>query len=85
MEGIHIMSEPFKIAVKALRKINSDFGKVCLNFEICTHESCRSSHASWETATKALNEIGHLTNNICPVCGNPMGNPTLCIWCKEEE
>lgn len=49
------------IAIKALKKIKEQ-GRVCAEFEICTHESCRSSHAAWEIADKALKEIGNLTN-----------------------
>jgi len=34
----------------ALDKIIKNEGKVCPEYEICKHESCRSSHASWEIA-----------------------------------
>ena len=52
-----------EIAVKALKKIKKDQGRVCAEFEICTHDSCISSHAAWEIADRALKEISDLTNN----------------------
>ena len=40
----------------ALRKIIEEQGLVCSNYEICKHRACNSSHASWEIASKALEE-----------------------------
>ena len=38
----------------ALKDIKNTQGKVCQQFEICEHRACKSSHASWEIADKAL-------------------------------
>ena len=38
----------------ALAKIKDEEGKVCLEFELCTHASCRSSYSSWAIADAAL-------------------------------
>tara|TARA_Y100000310_G_C20698531_1_gene827506 strand:+ start:5228 stop:5473 length:246 start_codon:yes stop_codon:yes gene_type:complete len=38
------------IALGALRLIRQKYGKVCPEFEICKHESCRSSVSSWFVA-----------------------------------
>jgi hypothetical protein len=43
--------------LNALNEIKNNQGHVCGEFEICTHESCRSSHASWEIASAALDKI----------------------------
>ena len=47
----------FALAVSALNEIKTKQGHVCGMFEICTHESCRSSHAAWEIANRALEEL----------------------------
>ncbi len=39
---------------EALDDIRENQGRVCPNFESCTHESCKSSHASWEIARAVL-------------------------------
>ena len=39
----------------ALEKIRSEYGKVCEEFELCTHVACGSSVGAWFTADKALN------------------------------
>jgi hypothetical protein len=41
---------------EALKEIRDKEGRVCPNYEICEHESCRSSYTSWAIATKALEE-----------------------------
>jgi hypothetical protein len=38
----------------ALKDIKNTQGHVCDQFEICNHRACRSSHAAWEIADKAL-------------------------------
>lgn len=38
----------------ALAEIRDNYGQVCGWFEICVHESCRASRASWIVADKAL-------------------------------
>ena len=40
--------------LKALKEIRDNQGKVCKEYEICKHESCRSSYTSWAIASKAL-------------------------------
>jgi len=40
----------------ALQEIKREQGKVCVNFELCRHEGCRSSYASWAIADAALAE-----------------------------
>jgi hypothetical protein len=39
---------------EALQEIKTTQGKVCDNFELCTHVACRSSYASWAIADAAL-------------------------------
>ena len=39
---------------EALTEIKRDQGKVCENFELCTHAACQSSYASWAIANAAL-------------------------------
>lgn len=39
---------------KALQEIKDTEGKVCTDFELCTHEACRSSYAAWAIADSAL-------------------------------
>lgn len=50
------------IAVKALKKILDNEGKVCQEFEICKHVACQSSCSSWMIAHEALEEIGKKVN-----------------------
>jgi hypothetical protein len=38
----------------ALEKIRDEHGKVCNEYEVCTHISCASSHAAWTIAEQAL-------------------------------
>lgn len=38
----------------ALTEIRDQQGKVCDEYELCNHESCRSSYASWAIASRAL-------------------------------
>ena len=56
------------IAINALREI----------MELADSKMARS------IAMQALNDIGHLTNNLCPICDRPMGNPIMCIWCSDS-
>lgn len=46
------------IALKALKDIVQQEGKVCSHFEFCKHESCTSSYSAWFIANEALEEIG---------------------------
>lgn len=57
MEKFDMFSQSFLIAIEALLRIKTQQGMVCGEYEICTHESCRSSHASWEIAAEALEKI----------------------------
>ena len=41
---------------EALLEIKETQGKVCSEFELCTHESCNSSYAAWAIADKALKD-----------------------------
>lgn len=42
----------------ALRKIKSEMGRVCPEFEICTHVPCADSFGAWAEADRALREVG---------------------------
>ena len=44
--------------IQALTEIKDTCGKVCEEFELCTHESCRSSVRAWMIAEKALRDCG---------------------------
>lgn len=50
-------AEKLKLALKALEYIVTHEGRVCDNYEMCTHESCSSSHISWDVAYEALQKI----------------------------
>jgi hypothetical protein len=39
---------------KALKEIHEHCGRVCEEYEICTHVACSSSHRAWEIADKVL-------------------------------
>jgi hypothetical protein len=43
----------------ALLQIREQSGRVCENFELCTHESCRSSYAAWSLADEAIRRERH--------------------------
>ena len=45
------------IAITALQTINDNYGKVCPEFEICTHQSCNSSSGAWLVANEALGKL----------------------------
>jgi len=51
------MYDKIEILIAALEDIKTDCGKVCKEFEICTHEACRSSVDAWFIADKALKDI----------------------------
>jgi hypothetical protein len=38
----------------ALKEIKEQEGRVCEDFELCTHSSCRSSYSAWAIADSAL-------------------------------
>jgi hypothetical protein len=40
----------------ALKEIRATQGKVCPNFETCSHPGCQSSYSSWVIADNALKE-----------------------------
>lgn len=42
----------------ALRDTRDIYGQVCENFELCEHESCRSSYSAWSLADAALARLG---------------------------
>ena len=37
-----------------LQRIKAECGRVCVNFELCTHVTCQSSVAAWMIADAAL-------------------------------
>lgn len=39
---------------EALANIRENEGKVCAEYELCTHPACKSSYAAWAIASKAL-------------------------------
>ena len=39
---------------EALKHIKDDLGKVCLEYEVCTHSACADSYAAWAIAVEAL-------------------------------
>jgi hypothetical protein len=41
-------------AERALREIKDTCGKVCEDFELCTHVACNSSYGAWAIADEAL-------------------------------
>jgi hypothetical protein len=45
-----------KTAIDALQEIKKQ-GKVCDDFEICSHPACQSSYAAWEIADTALRSL----------------------------
>lgn len=45
--------EEARIQREALLEIKNKYGKVCSDFDICTHESCRSSYSAWQVADAA--------------------------------
>lgn len=44
--------------VEAVREIKDREGKVCDNYDTCTHTSCQSSYAAWAIADNALAALG---------------------------
>ena len=56
-EGAATKDAEYKPLVEALEEIKRDQGYVCQDFELCTHESCRSSYTSWAIADKALAQL----------------------------
>ena len=46
--------DQLKLATHALHNIRNNYGKVCQEFEICTHEACTSSSGAWLEANEAL-------------------------------
>lgn len=44
---------PEQILLSAMEAIKNE-GHVCMGFELCTNESCRSSYTSWAIADEAL-------------------------------
>jgi hypothetical protein len=43
-----------EVGLRALTKIKEEEGHVCPDFELCTHEACRSSYSAWAVADAAL-------------------------------
>lgn len=48
------LQERIEFLEAALRRIKEQEGKVCENFELCTHRACASSYAAWVIAEAAL-------------------------------
>lgn len=38
----------------ALQRIKDECGRVCTDFELCTHRACQSSYEAWAIADAAL-------------------------------
>lgn len=51
------LDEMMNITFRALKEIHKDCGRVCSNYDTCTHQACNSSHQAWEIADKALKDI----------------------------
>lgn len=49
-----------EIALKALKEIKNEQGKVCAEYEICEHRACKSSYVSWALADKAIHKISKI-------------------------
>jgi hypothetical protein len=39
----------------ALKRIHAEAGKVCDEYEVCTHRACAASYTAWAIADAALN------------------------------
>lgn len=46
--------------VAALARIRDECGKVCSEYETCSHIACQSSHVAWEIAAEALRQYAAL-------------------------
>ena len=57
METVNVVSDDLKIAIEALKKIKKEEGRVCCNFELCTHSACSSSYGAWAIADEALAKL----------------------------
>ena len=51
---------PLDVAVRALETIKRDEGKVCEQYETCTHLACSSSYSAWAIADATLRHIARL-------------------------
>jgi hypothetical protein len=51
---VEISANEISTLKAALEKIRDEHGKVCNEYEVCTHISCASSHAAWTIAEQAL-------------------------------
>ncbi len=58
-----ILGESYKVAFAALKEIKNNLGKVCPEYEICEHESCRSSYNAWAIASETLEKIEEIKQN----------------------
>lgn len=54
------LQERIEFLETALRLIKDEEGRVCEDFELCTHRACQSSCAAWFIAEAALN------GEVCP-------------------
>ena len=50
--------------VAGMKEIKENCGAVCIDFELCTHETCRSSHYAWATAYMCLKKVLAPTNEV---------------------
>jgi len=41
----------------ALERIRTEYGRVCEEFDTCSHAACQSSYAAWQTASDVLGPI----------------------------
>lgn len=49
-------------ALGALQVIWDHYGKVCNNYELCTHDACQSSYGAWAAADECLAGDSSLSN-----------------------
>lgn len=55
-QQVNALKDSNKKLREALTRITQEGGRVCSEFEICAHESCRSSSAAYLIAIEALNQ-----------------------------
>lgn len=52
-----LLEAKFAKARAALTLIRTQYGRVCAEYEVCTHAVCASSYGAWATADEALKEL----------------------------
>lgn len=49
--------EKLRIYLKALTFIRDNEGKVCSEYETCSHVACNSSYSAWVTSDEAIKTV----------------------------